>query len=178
MADFTEPQNRDKALECLNHLVADALNHIPDVFHFMGQLQNQRIFNFCAIPQVMAIATLDLCYNNYEVFQRNVKIRKGQAVAYVVLGAAVQQVNREGHPSLVSSLTPDSVPHCRLMLRAQSMDTFYDIFAEHIANLKRKVRRIVVVGIVNYSPYRLFSLLPNRLSHQCTLMTPSPAHLL
>lgn len=106
MVDFTEPQNRDKALECLNHLVADALNHIPDVFHFMGQLQNQRIFNFCAIPQVMAIATLDLCYNNYEVFQRNIKIRKGQAVAYVVLGEG--GMGSTGDAASFARLFPDA----------------------------------------------------------------------
>ncbi len=27
-----------------------------------------QVFRFCAIPQVMAMGTLALCYNNYEVF--------------------------------------------------------------------------------------------------------------
>ena len=27
-----------------------------------------QVFRFCAIPQVMAIGTLALCYNNHEVF--------------------------------------------------------------------------------------------------------------
>jgi farnesyl-diphosphate farnesyltransferase len=60
--------------------VADALEHAKDVFTYMGRLKEQSVFNFCAIPQVMAIATLALCYNNKELFARNVKIRKGQAV--------------------------------------------------------------------------------------------------
>ena len=34
-------------------------------------------FNFCAIPQVMAIATLATVYNNPKVLHSNVKIRKG-----------------------------------------------------------------------------------------------------
>ena len=37
------------------------------------------MFNFCAIPQSMAIATLELCFRNPAVFQRNIKITKGEA---------------------------------------------------------------------------------------------------
>jgi farnesyl-diphosphate farnesyltransferase len=56
------------------------------------------VFKFCAIPQVMAIATLDLCYNNYEVFKREIKIRKGLAVkvGIVVLSLPVSLI-----PSLI-----------------------------------------------------------------------------
>lgn len=78
--DLAQPKNRTQAIACLNHLVADALGHVPDVFTYMSRLHDQAVFNFCAIPQVMAIATLELCYSNYNVFRRNVKIRKGQAV--------------------------------------------------------------------------------------------------
>lgn len=35
------------------------------------------MFRFCAIPQIMAIATLAECYANPEVFRRVVKIPKG-----------------------------------------------------------------------------------------------------
>lgn len=80
LADFTKPENEKQGLKCLNHMVADALGHVPDVFKFMGRIKDQSIFNFCAIPQVMAIATLALCYNNRNVFKTNVKIRKGTAV--------------------------------------------------------------------------------------------------
>jgi farnesyl-diphosphate farnesyltransferase len=37
------------------------------------------VFQFCAIPQVMAIATLAEVFQNQEVFKQNVKIRKGLA---------------------------------------------------------------------------------------------------
>eukprot|EP00730_Choanoeca_flexa_P015456 TRINITY_DN7100_c0_g2_i1.p1 TRINITY_DN7100_c0_g2~~TRINITY_DN7100_c0_g2_i1.p1 ORF type:complete len:418 (+),score=124.82 TRINITY_DN7100_c0_g2_i1:1062-2315(+) len=80
LKDFAEPKHQSAALDCLNHLVANALEHVHDVFVYMGRLKEQTVFNFCAIPQVMAIATLALCYNNANVFARNVKIRKGQAV--------------------------------------------------------------------------------------------------
>ena len=35
---------------------------------YMERLQDPAIFRFCAIPQIMAIATLSLCYNNHTVF--------------------------------------------------------------------------------------------------------------
>merc|ERR1711991_126843 len=42
------------------------------------------IYQFCAIPQIMAIATMLECYNNPLVFTGVVKIRAGQA-AYLML---------------------------------------------------------------------------------------------
>jgi farnesyl-diphosphate farnesyltransferase len=39
-------------------------------------IKNQSVFNFCAIPATMAIATLELCFMNPAMFQRNIKIRK------------------------------------------------------------------------------------------------------
>ena len=45
----------------------------------MASLKNKKVFSFCAIPQVMAIATLSKVYNNPLVFTQNVKIRKGLA---------------------------------------------------------------------------------------------------
>jgi phytoene/squalene synthetase len=50
----------------------------------MGRLKNQTVFNFCAIPQVMAIATLARLYNNPRVFTSVVKIRKGTAVSLML----------------------------------------------------------------------------------------------
>jgi farnesyl-diphosphate farnesyltransferase len=67
------------ALKCLNELVADALELIPDCLSYMGCLQCREIFRFCAIPQVMALATLEKLYNNPSVFTGVVKIRKGLA---------------------------------------------------------------------------------------------------
>jgi farnesyl-diphosphate farnesyltransferase len=81
-----EAQYRDAALTCLNHLITNALHHVPDCLAYMKGLKNKSVFKFCAIPQVMAIATLALCYDNYQVFQTNVKIRKGLAVKVCVCG--------------------------------------------------------------------------------------------
>uniref|UniRef100_A0A4W6D1I2 Squalene synthase n=1 Tax=Lates calcarifer TaxID=8187 RepID=A0A4W6D1I2_LATCA len=84
LEDLAQPEKLESALSCLNLLVTDALRHVPDVITYLSRLRNQSVFNFCAIPQVMAIATLSTCYNNPMVFQGVVKIRKGQAVTLMM----------------------------------------------------------------------------------------------
>lgn len=76
---FHKNPTHPKSLACLNHLVTDALRHVPDALAYMSILRNKKVFGFCAIPQVMAIATLSKVYNNPLVFTGNVKIRKGLA---------------------------------------------------------------------------------------------------
>lgn len=76
---FANAPESPESLACLNHLVADALRHIPDCIQYMRLLQNKQVFRFCAIPQVMAMATLAEVYNNPNVFTGVVKIRKGLA---------------------------------------------------------------------------------------------------
>lgn len=61
-------------------MVTDALSHIPDSIEYLRLVTDPDIFRFCAIPQVMAIGTLERCYNNPLVLTSEVKIRKGEAV--------------------------------------------------------------------------------------------------
>lgn len=75
--NLQRPEYANKAIYCLNDMVTDALTHVPAAIDYMARLKDDRIFKFCAIPQVMAIATLALCYNNYNVFTGVVKIRRG-----------------------------------------------------------------------------------------------------
>ena len=42
--------------------------HAEDGLEYMSRLRNPDVFRFCAIPQVMAIATLAEIYNNHKVF--------------------------------------------------------------------------------------------------------------
>ena len=84
LEELQYPQNQTSALACLNLLVTNALGHVADQLQYMSRLRNQSVFNFCAIPQVMAMATLVLCYNNPRVFTGVVKIRRGQAVALMM----------------------------------------------------------------------------------------------
>lgn len=84
LEDFKERENLDAALQCLNHMITNALGHVEACFEYMIKLRNPAIFNFCAIPQMMAMGTLSLCYNNPEVFQGVVKMRRGQTASLVV----------------------------------------------------------------------------------------------
>lgn len=79
MSEMYEPQNAKQAQWVQSAMILNALNHATDSLDYLRLLRNQSIFNFCAIPQTMAIATLSLCFMNPEMFQRNIKIRKAQA---------------------------------------------------------------------------------------------------
>ena len=73
------PENKEKALQCQSEMVLLALQRAEDCLFYMAGVKEQSVFNFVAIPQAMAIATLELCFQNYKVFERNVKITKGDA---------------------------------------------------------------------------------------------------
>lgn len=77
--DLFKPENRDAALNCSSEMVLNALEHAEDCLFYLAGLREQSVFNFCAIPQTMAIATLELCFRNHNMFQRNIKITKGDA---------------------------------------------------------------------------------------------------
>jgi farnesyl-diphosphate farnesyltransferase len=76
---FEKNPHAEQSLECLNELVTNAMQHVPDCLEYLCLIRNRKVFRFCAIPQVMAIATLAKVYNNPNVFTGVVKIRKGLA---------------------------------------------------------------------------------------------------
>ena len=135
LEDFAKPENVDVAVQCLNELITNALQHIPDVLTYLSRLRNQSVFNFCAIPQVMAIATLAACYNNQQVFRGIVKIRKGQAVTLMMdatnmpaIKAIIYQYIEEiyhwipnSDPSssktkqVISNIRTQNLPNCQLI---------------------------------------------------------------
>ncbi|KAI1930183.1 bifunctional farnesyl-diphosphate farnesyltransferase/squalene synthase [Ophidiomyces ophidiicola] len=77
--DLFKPENREAALNCGSEMVLNALGHVEDCLYYLAGLKEQSVFNFCAIPQSMAIATLELCLRNSTMFDHNIKITKGQA---------------------------------------------------------------------------------------------------
>lgn len=72
-----KPEERATGVECISELVLNALGHATDVLTYLSLIREPTSFNFCAIPQVMAIATLAEIYNNADILDKNVKIRKG-----------------------------------------------------------------------------------------------------
>jgi len=77
--DLFEPQNLQKALNCSSEMILNAIRHADECLFYMAGIKDQSVFNFVAIPQSMAIATLELLFQNPNLFQRNVKITKGDA---------------------------------------------------------------------------------------------------
>ena len=75
--DLFKPENLDAALNCSSDMVLNSLNHADECLFYLAGLKEQSVFNFAAIPQSMAIATLDLVFRNPLIFKGNVKITKG-----------------------------------------------------------------------------------------------------
>ncbi|XP_025896580.1 squalene synthase [Nothoprocta perdicaria] len=129
LSDLAKPENIDMAVQCLNELITNALHHVPDVLTYLSRLKNQSVFNFCAIPQVMAIATLAACYNNKQVFRGVVKIRKGQAVTLMMDATNIQAVKTIMYQYVeeIYQKIPSADPSCNktqqivASIRAQSL---------------------------------------------------------
>ncbi|RUS75910.1 hypothetical protein EGW08_016323 [Elysia chlorotica] len=115
IGDFAKPEHQQEALACLNELITNALELIPSSLHFMSQLHNQSVFNFVAIPQVMAIATLERCYNNPKVFSGVVKIRKGEAVRMMMGASSFDKVKAimKHFVVQIQARIPESDPHSK-----------------------------------------------------------------
>ncbi|KAG7693746.1 hypothetical protein KL933_004959 [Ogataea haglerorum] len=84
LANFARPEYRQEALNCSTELVLNVLGHVRDVLVYLSMVYDHSTYCFCAIPQVMAIATLALVFQNPDVFERNVKIRKGETCSLIL----------------------------------------------------------------------------------------------
>jgi farnesyl-diphosphate farnesyltransferase len=84
LGEFADKKNISRSLHCLNHLITNALECVPECLEYLDLLKTDEVFRFCAIPQVMAIATLHDLYNNEQVFSGVVKIRKGMAASLIL----------------------------------------------------------------------------------------------
>lgn len=77
--DLFKPENQEAALNCSSEMVLNSLNHADECLFYLAGIKEQSVFNFAAIPQSMAIATLELVFRNPAIFKKNVKITKGAA---------------------------------------------------------------------------------------------------
>lgn len=73
---FVENPSHQKSLDCLNEMCINALQHLAQVIEYLNLIQDEKIFRFCAIPQIMAVATLSELYNNSNALQKIVKIER------------------------------------------------------------------------------------------------------
>ncbi|KAG6005223.1 Delta(24)-sterol C-methyltransferase [Claviceps maximensis] len=77
--DMFDPKYEQQALNCISDMILDALKHVEECLFYMAGMREQSVFNFVAIPQGMAIASMEAMFRNPDVLKRNVKITKGDA---------------------------------------------------------------------------------------------------
>ncbi|KAG2012140.1 squalene synthase, variant 2 [Coprinopsis cinerea AmutBmut pab1-1] len=92
MKEMYEEGNKERAQWAQSAMILDALRHCEDSLDYLKMLKNQSVFNFCAIPATMAIATLELCFMNPAMFQRNIKIRKAEAARLIMRSTNPKEV--------------------------------------------------------------------------------------
>ncbi|KAJ7767469.1 squalene synthase [Mycena maculata] len=87
------PGVRERAAWVQSAMVLDALRHATDSLDYLRMLKNQSVFNFCAIPATMAMATLELCFMNPRMFTTNIKIRKAVAASLIMRSTNPREVS-------------------------------------------------------------------------------------
>ncbi|KAJ7064049.1 isoprenoid synthase domain-containing protein [Mycena amicta] len=92
-SSFAEGDVPEKAMWVQTAMVVDALRHATDALDYLQLLNNKSVFNFCAIPAMMAMATLELCFMNRGVFVRGMKIRKAAAAELIMRSTNLRQVS-------------------------------------------------------------------------------------
>ncbi len=127
---FSLNPEKPKSLSCLNHMVNDALYHATDCLDYLKLLRNERAFRFCAIPQVMAIATLAEVYNNHKVFTENVKIRKGLTAKLILNSGSIEEVVKiyKKMAASIAGKIPDGLPtsQCTLAI-VENINNYCDL---------------------------------------------------
>ena len=108
--DLFKPENLDAALNCSSEMVLDSLHHAEECIFYLAGLKEQSVFNFAAIPQSMAIATLDLVFRNPLIFQRNIKITKGQACRIMINSTQNLQLVCDVFRQYIRSIHKKNVP--------------------------------------------------------------------
>ncbi|KAK7456390.1 bifunctional farnesyl-diphosphate farnesyltransferase/squalene synthase [Stygiomarasmius scandens] len=92
MKEMHAPEAAERAQWVQTEMILDAMRHLTDSLDYLRLLKNQSVFAFCAIPATMAIATLELCFMNPEMFQRNIKIRKADAASLIMRSTNPREV--------------------------------------------------------------------------------------
>ncbi|KAK9481294.1 isoprenoid synthase domain-containing protein [Lipomyces japonicus] len=129
MEDFVKPENEQAGLYCLSELVANAIEHIPDCLYYLAGIKEQSVFNFCAIPQVMAVATLELVFQNKKVLTGHVKLRKGTACSLMLRSTSIRStydVFQEYTHKIAQRNKPDDPNYMRISIACAKVDQFIE----------------------------------------------------
>jgi hypothetical protein len=119
--------------------VTNAMSHATDSLEYMSRLRDPQVFRFCAIPQVMAIATLAECYDNPRVFKQVVKISRSTR------RAAGRYARRRARR------VPEASGACsaRIMVTTKSMPELLHYFRAQTRKLELKARAQLRTGALH-----------------------------
>lgn len=146
--DLFKIEHRDAALNCSSEMILNALNHADECLFYLAGLKEQSVFNFCAIPQTMAIATLELCFRNGKLFERSVKITKGQACQLMIESTqnmrTVCDVFRKFARKIHKKNTPRDPNFLKISIACANVRLPYKVTCTLISNTStdRKVHRL------------------------------------
>lgn len=162
LGELAQPQSRDRALACLNHMITDALECAPEALEYMSLLRTEEVFRFCAIPQVMAIATLADLYNNPKVFTGVVKIRKGMAAQLILDTKTVGGLHKWFNimARRIKKMIPKEDPNARATRNI--CDKIIDLTDKEaqtaIAGAYAQSLTVAAVGGIIFSSFQLFAV--------------------
>uniref|UniRef100_A0A164V253 Uncharacterized protein n=1 Tax=Daucus carota subsp. sativus TaxID=79200 RepID=A0A164V253_DAUCS len=77
LEDFLSEGNSVKAVQFVNEMVTDALRHVEDSLEFSSRIQDPGLFRFHALPRILSMASVTSCYNNVEVFRKDMRENLG-----------------------------------------------------------------------------------------------------
>lgn len=140
---FADGEVGHRSKYVLSSMLLDAMKHATSALDYLSLLKDQSVFNFCAIPQVMAIATIHLMFNNPNVLKKNIKIRKGQAVGLILKAVNPRDVSytfldysRQIH-ALLDSSDPNFLQWSVELARIEQWsETYYPSFVSAAAEGK------------------------------------------
>ncbi|KAL4809506.1 isoprenoid synthase domain-containing protein [Aspergillus unguis] len=90
VADFSDlfrsaPRYRQAAMNCTAEMVLNALRHVEECLAYLDKLDDESVFVFCAAPQMMALATMALCFRNPDLFDAGKPLKTGKGEACRVM---------------------------------------------------------------------------------------------
>ena len=145
--NFKDFGNDIESRNCINELVVDAMELVPDIFSYHEHIKNKHIFESCAIPQIMAIATLDKCYDNPDIFTGVVKIRKGLALKIMQSSKTMEDMYYWFHKYVTSirNKIRDDDPNKGKMLRICNI-ILYIISKKYTPPLISTVTKVIIIS--------------------------------
>lgn len=93
-----------KSLQCLNAIICDAIEMIPDALQYLQQLQCYENFHWVATIIIATTAQLEHCFANSNIFHGNVIIRPGKICKLILKTNNLSQVHETLHTQAQSIL--------------------------------------------------------------------------